>query len=32
MAYLREKLEAKPAEPELLVTEPGIGYRLVVLG
>jgi len=30
MAYLREKLEAKPAEPELLVTEPGIGYRLVV--
>jgi two-component system KDP operon response regulator KdpE len=32
MAYLREKLEAKPAEPDLLVTEPGIGYRLVVLG
>ena len=30
MAYLREKLEAKPAEPKLLVTEPGIGYRLVV--
>jgi len=30
MAYLREKLEANPAEPELLVTEPGIGYRLVV--
>ena len=30
MAYLREKLEAKPAEPELLVTEPGIGYRLVL--
>jgi two-component system KDP operon response regulator KdpE len=30
MAYLREKLEAKPAEPELLITEPGIGYRLVV--
>jgi two-component system KDP operon response regulator KdpE len=30
MAYLREKLETKPAEPELLVTEPGIGYRLVV--
>jgi len=29
MAYLREKLEAKPAEPELLITEPGIGYRLV---
>lgn len=32
MAYLREKLEAKPAEPELLVTEPGVGYRLVVQG
>lgn len=30
LAYLREKLEAKPAEPELFVTEPGIGYRLVV--
>ena len=30
MAYLREKLEANPAEPELLITEPGIGYRLVV--
>jgi len=31
MAYLREKLELKPAEPELLVTEPGVGYRLVIL-
>jgi two-component system KDP operon response regulator KdpE len=30
MAYLREKLEADPAEPELLITEPGIGYRLVI--
>lgn len=30
VAYLREKLEANPAEPELLITEPGIGYRLVV--
>jgi len=30
MAYLREKLETNPAEPELLVTEPGVGYRLVV--
>jgi two-component system KDP operon response regulator KdpE len=27
MAHLREKLEAKPAEPELFVTEPGVGYR-----
>jgi two-component system KDP operon response regulator KdpE len=30
MAYLRDKLEADPAKPELLVTEPGVGYRLVV--
>lgn len=30
MAYLREKLESNPAKPELLVTEPGVGYRLVV--
>jgi two-component system, OmpR family, KDP operon response regulator KdpE len=30
MAYLREKLEANPGEPELLITEPGVGYRLVV--
>jgi two-component system KDP operon response regulator KdpE len=30
IAYLREKLEANPAEPELFITEPGVGYRLVV--
>lgn len=30
MAYLREKIEANPAEPELLTTEPGVGYRLAV--
>jgi two-component system KDP operon response regulator KdpE len=30
MRYLREKLERCPAEPELLITEPGVGYRLVV--
>jgi two-component system, OmpR family, KDP operon response regulator KdpE len=29
LAHLREKLEANPAQPELLITEPGIGYRLV---
>jgi two-component system KDP operon response regulator KdpE len=29
VAYLREKLEANPAQPELLTTEPGVGYRLV---
>ena len=29
LAHLREKLEANPAQPELFITEPGIGYRLV---
>ena len=29
MAHLREKLETNPAKPELLATEPGIGYRLL---
>jgi two-component system KDP operon response regulator KdpE len=29
LAHLREKLEDNPAQPELLTTEPGIGYRLV---
>ena len=29
MAHLREKIEANASEPELLITEPGIGYRLV---
>lgn len=28
VAHLREKLEADPARPELLLTEPGVGYRL----
>ena len=32
MAHLREKLETEPAKPSLLLTEPGIGYRLVVKG
>jgi two-component system KDP operon response regulator KdpE len=26
--YLRRKLEADPAQPRLIVTEPGVGYRL----
>lgn len=26
--YLRRKLEPDPARPQLLVTEPGVGYRL----
>jgi two-component system KDP operon response regulator KdpE len=28
VGQLREKLEADPARPELIVTEPGVGYRL----
>ena len=28
MGQLRAKLEAVPADPTLLLTEPGIGYRL----
>jgi Response regulators consisting of a CheY-like receiver domain and a winged-helix DNA-binding domain len=31
IAYLRGELETNPAEPELIVTEPGVGYRLSVL-
>ncbi len=27
-AHLREKLEANPGHPELILTEPGVGYRL----
>ncbi|MFM2068295.1 MAG: hypothetical protein RLZZ584_3204 [Pseudomonadota bacterium] len=29
MAQLRAKLEAEPAEPQLLLTEAGVGYRLL---
>jgi two-component system, OmpR family, KDP operon response regulator KdpE len=29
LAHLREKLETNAAQPELLITEPGVGYRLV---
>jgi len=28
VTYLREKIESNPAKPELLVTVPGVGYRL----
>jgi two-component system KDP operon response regulator KdpE len=30
MAQLRHKLERDPARPRLLLTEPGVGYRLLV--
>jgi two-component system KDP operon response regulator KdpE len=29
MAQLRRKLELNPAQPECLLTEPGVGYRLI---
>ena len=29
MGHLRAKLELEPARPKLLLTEPGVGYRLV---
>ncbi len=32
MARLRDKLEPVPSRPALLLTEPGIGYRLVTPG
>jgi two-component system KDP operon response regulator KdpE len=28
MTHLRQKLEADPARPKLLLNEPGVGYRL----
>ena len=31
VAQLRKKIETDPARPKLLVTEPGIGYRLKIL-
>jgi two-component system KDP operon response regulator KdpE len=30
MGQLRQKLEAEPARPRVLLTEPGVGYRLCV--
>lgn len=31
IAHLRQKLEPDPSHPRLIVTEPGIGYRLQIL-
>ena len=30
MSQLRHKLEADPAHPKYLITEPGVGYRLLI--
>ena len=31
IAQLRQKIEADPTRPKILVTEPGVGYRLVTM-
>jgi two-component system KDP operon response regulator KdpE len=32
MRQLRRKLEPDPDRPQLLITEPGVGYRLLAEG
>lgn len=32
VAHLREKIEENPSQPELIITESGVGYRLVPSG
>ena len=31
IAHLRDKIEADSGQPQLLITEPGVGYRLLSL-